>query len=87
MNFIETYKVDHDICDKFIDLFHQFESHHSHGQIMKGDEKGGVQDLSVKDSTDLSINWWRSQSQPTVKKYQEILTNNFLDYRNKYNKI
>ena len=50
MNFIETYKVDHDICDKFIDLFHQFESHHSHGQIMKGDEKGGVQDLSVKDS-------------------------------------
>ena len=87
MNFIETYKVDHDMCDKFIDLFHKFKSHHSHGQVMMNDKKGGQQDKNIKDSTDLSINWWNSQSQPTVKKYQEILTNNFLDYRKKYEMV
>ena len=37
MNFIETYKIDHEICDNFIDLFHKFKAHHSHGQIIKND--------------------------------------------------
>ena len=87
MNFIETYKIDHEICDNFIDLFHKFKAHHSHGQIIKNDGKGGVQDLNIKDSTDLSINLWKSQSQPTVKKYKKILTNNLLEYGNKYEMV
>ena len=85
MNFIEISPLNNiKLCDEFIELFHQFKSHHSRGQVMKNDTKGGVEDKNVKDSTDLSINWWKSQSQPTVKAYQEELEIKFLNYRNKY---
>ena len=36
MNFIETYKVDHDICDKIVNIFWKYKNHHVAGKSGDG---------------------------------------------------
>ena len=44
MNFIETYKVDHDICDNIVDIFWKYKNHHVVGKV------GGGIHKKIKDS-------------------------------------
>ena len=76
MNFIETYKVDHDICDKIVDIFWKYKNHHVAGK--SGD--GGVH-KEIKDSIDLYIS---DKSLHRLGGFKPILIDYITKYFNKY---
>ena len=76
MNFIETYKVDHDICDKIVDIFWKYKNHHVAGK--SGD--GGVH-KEIKDSIDLYIS---DKSLHRLGGFKPILIDYITKYFNNY---
>ena len=87
-NFINiTPLEDINLCDELIALFHEYEPHHSQGQVLENGVKGGVENKEIKDSTDLCILWEESERIATIKKYQEELTKQVIKYGYEYELI
>jgi prolyl 4-hydroxylase len=82
-NFINVTPLENiNLCDELIALFHEYEHHHSQGEVL-----GGVENKNFKDSTDLSILWEDSERIATIKKYQEDLTKQVIKYGYEYEAI
>ena len=75
MNFIETYKVDHDICDNIVDIFWKYKNHHVVGKV------GGGIHKKIKDSIDLYISHTNLKG---FGGFGEKLINSVTEYFNKY---
>ena len=76
MNFIEIYKVDHNICDKIIDVFWKHKDHHVEGIVGHGNV-----DKKIKDSIDLYIS---HKSIKALGNFEQVLVDSATNYFNKY---
>ena len=72
MNFIDITPLDDiNLCDELIDLFHRHKTLQTSGYVNLSGVMPSVVDKEFKDSTDLNILWEVSETDETIKKYQE----------------
>jgi prolyl 4-hydroxylase len=85
MNFIDITPLDDiNLCDELIDFFHRHKTLQTSGYVNLSGIMPSVVNKEFKDSTDLNILWEVSETDETIKKYQEQVIKLVIKYGNKY---